>query len=60
VYTFDIKTIWPLFGMSVWPLATCVLIVGTTTIIRKCYRLVQVEERVEGMYGNLVLERVRE
>jgi carbon starvation protein CstA len=30
VYTGDIKTIWPLFGMSNQLLATCGLIVGTT------------------------------
>jgi hypothetical protein len=34
VYTGDIKTIWPLFGMSNQLLATCGLIVGTTMIIR--------------------------
>jgi carbon starvation protein len=34
VYTGDISTIWPLFGMSNQLLATCGLIVGTTLIIR--------------------------
>ncbi|MHC1742457.1 MAG: carbon starvation protein A [Syntrophobacteraceae bacterium] len=34
VYTGDIATIWPLFGMSNQLLATCALIVGTTMIIR--------------------------
>ncbi len=34
VYTGDIMTIWPLFGMSNQLLATCALIVGTTMIIR--------------------------
>jgi carbon starvation protein len=34
VYTGDISTIWPLFGMSNQLLATCALIVGTTMIIR--------------------------
>lgn len=34
VYTGDITTIWPLFGMSNQLLATCGLIVGTTMIIR--------------------------
>jgi len=33
VYTGDITTIWPLFGMSNQLLATCALIVGTTMII---------------------------
>ena len=33
VYTGDIATIWPLFGMSNQLLATCALIVGTTMII---------------------------
>lgn len=33
VYTGDISTIWPLFGMSNQLLATCGLIVGTTLII---------------------------
>ncbi|AFM23910.1 carbon starvation CstA family protein [Desulfomonile tiedjei] len=33
VYTGDISTIWPLFGMSNQLLATCGLIVGTTMII---------------------------
>ncbi len=33
VYTGDIMTIWPLFGMSNQLLATCALIVGTTMII---------------------------
>lgn len=34
VYTGDIATIWPLFGMSNQLLATCALIVGTTMILR--------------------------
>lgn len=34
VYTGDITTIWPLFGMSNQLLATCGLIVGTTMILR--------------------------
>lgn len=34
VYTGDIATIWPLFGMSNQLLATCGLIVGTTMIMR--------------------------
>ena len=34
VYTGDIRTIWPLFGMANQLLATCGLIVGTTMIIR--------------------------
>ena len=34
VYTGDIQTIWPLFGMANQLLATCALIVGTTMIIR--------------------------
>jgi carbon starvation protein len=34
VYTGDISTIWPLFGMSNQLLASCALIVGTTMIIR--------------------------
>ncbi len=34
VYTGDISTIWPLFGMSNQLLATCGLIVGTTMILR--------------------------
>ena len=34
VYTGDISTIWPLFGMSNQLLASCALIVGTTVIIR--------------------------
>lgn len=34
VYTGDIRTIWPLFGMSNQLLASCALIVGTTMIIR--------------------------
>jgi carbon starvation protein len=33
VYTGEIATIWPLFGMSNQLLATCALIVGTTMII---------------------------
>jgi carbon starvation protein len=33
VYTGDISTIWPLFGMSNQLLATCGLIVGTTMIL---------------------------
>ncbi len=34
VYTGDITTIWPLFGMSNQLLASCALIIGTTIIIR--------------------------
>jgi carbon starvation protein len=34
VYTGDIQTIWPLFGMANQLLATCALIVGTTMLIR--------------------------
>jgi carbon starvation protein len=34
VYTGDISTIWPLFGMANQLLATCGLIVGTTMLIR--------------------------
>ncbi|HMK34210.1 MAG TPA: carbon starvation protein A [Desulfomonilaceae bacterium] len=34
VYTGEIATIWPLFGMSNQLLATCGLIVGTTLILR--------------------------
>ncbi len=34
VYTGDISTIWPLFGMSNQLLASCALIVGTTMILR--------------------------
>ncbi len=34
VYTGDISTIWPLFGMSNQLLATCALIVGTAMIMR--------------------------
>ncbi|GAB7025015.1 carbon starvation CstA family protein [Geotalea toluenoxydans] len=34
VYTGDITTIWPLFGMSNQLLATCALIVGATMLIR--------------------------
>jgi carbon starvation protein len=34
VYTGDITTIWPLFGMCNQLLATCALIVGTTMLIR--------------------------
>jgi carbon starvation protein len=34
VYTGDISTIWPLFGMSNQLLATCALIVGTTMLVR--------------------------
>jgi carbon starvation protein len=33
VYTGDIKSIWPMFGMSNQLLAACALIVGTTVII---------------------------
>ena len=35
VYTGDISTIWPLFGMANQLLATCALIVGTTMLIRR-------------------------
>ena len=34
VYTGDITTIWPLFGMSNQLLATCALLIGTTMLIR--------------------------
>jgi len=34
VYTGDISTIWPLFGMANQLLATCALVVGTTMLIR--------------------------
>jgi carbon starvation protein len=34
VFTGDISTIWPLFGMANQLLATCALIVGTTMLIR--------------------------
>jgi carbon starvation protein len=34
VYTGDIATIWPLFGMANQLLATCALVVGTTLLIR--------------------------
>ena len=34
VYTGDISTIWPLFGMANQLLAACALIVGTTMLIR--------------------------
>jgi carbon starvation protein len=34
VYTGDIATIWPLFGMANQLLATCALIVGTTMLLR--------------------------
>jgi len=34
LYTGDISTIWPLFGMANQLLATCALIVGTTMLIR--------------------------
>ena len=34
VYTGDISTIWPLFGMANQLLATCALIVGTTMLLR--------------------------
>ena len=34
VYTGEISTIWPVFGMSNQLLATCALIVGTTMLIR--------------------------
>ena len=34
VYTGDISTIWPLFGMANQLLASCALIVGTTMLIR--------------------------
>ncbi len=34
VYTGEISTIWPLFGMANQLLATCALIVGTTMLIR--------------------------
>jgi carbon starvation protein len=34
VYTGDIQTIWPLFGMANQLLATCALMVGTTMLIR--------------------------
>jgi Carbon starvation protein, predicted membrane protein len=34
VYTGDIATIWPLFGMSNQLLASCALIIGTTMLLR--------------------------
>jgi carbon starvation protein len=34
VYTGDITTIWPLFGMSNQLLASCALIIGTTMLLR--------------------------
>jgi carbon starvation protein len=34
VFTGDISTVWPLFGMSNQLLASCALIIGTTMIIR--------------------------
>ncbi|WP_224981673.1 carbon starvation CstA family protein [Geomonas agri] len=34
VYTGDISTIWPLFGMSNQLLATCALVIGTIMLIR--------------------------
>ncbi|MDD3984416.1 MAG: carbon starvation CstA 5TM domain-containing protein [Methanobacterium sp.] len=35
LYTWDITTIWPLFGMCNQLLATCALIIGTTMLIRR-------------------------